>query len=250
LAEDVSALLFTLSSLDRLSLLRAIDLRKQRQITLSKLINASAQECSRHLTRLSDAGLITKKSDGLYETTPLGKSLLRLVPSIQFLATHKDFFVSHELTFLPHGFLERIGDLTDGTFVSHVSSVLEHIKSTISEAREFVWLISDQPIVTSLSLGEGFPSKAVQVRLISEPNLDLKGFSKARSLLPDQFRIATLGQVHVGMAISEKIAGVSFPGPKGQIDFGTGFAGTDARFRSWCGDLFEQYWSKSSKVMF
>jgi predicted transcriptional regulator len=84
MTEDISTLLFNLASADRLTLLSQIDFRKQRLTSLSKGINASAQECSRHLARLGEAGLI-QDSDGLYEITPLGKGVQNLLTGLEFL---------------------------------------------------------------------------------------------------------------------------------------------------------------------
>jgi predicted transcriptional regulator len=244
--EDLSSLLFNLASADRLSLLVEIGLRKQRLTDLSKGINASAQECSRHLTRLVDAGLVSKDSSGLYEMTPLGTATQSLLPGFRFLLTHKEEFLSHDLSFLPPGFLERIGELSAGEHVSHFSQVLDHVKSTISGAREFVWLISDQPIVVG-DIGTSFRSPDIPVRLISEPTVDPKFLSAVRAALPHS-QIGALPDVRIGMAINEKAAGVCFPGLDAEIDFGMGFAGDDSRFRGWCADLFEHYWSRSRKV--
>jgi predicted transcriptional regulator len=250
-AQDVSELLFSLASADRLTLLSEVNTRKQRLTTLAKTINASTQECSRHLARLSDAGFIKKDPDGLYETTALGKTILTLFPTIEFLLKHKDnYFLSHDLSFLPRSFIERIGELSEGEYVNHVSQVLKHIKTVISEAREYVWLISDQPIVTGMSVGKSFQSRTLTVRLIAEQITDRKEFVDAKSILPEKFEVAMLQDVQIALAINETTAGVCFPGLDGEIDFGKGFSGKDPQFRAWCCDLFEHYWARSRKIAF
>lgn len=248
LDEDTAELLFGLASVDRLTLLTAISERKERLTALSKLINASAQECSRHLARLSGSGLITKDSEGLYEMTTLGKALLKLITGMRFLLTHKDYFLSHDLTFLPEAFVERIGELSGGTRVNHVSSVLELIKSTISGGREYVWLISDQPIVVGGPVGTGFFSRDVPVRLIGEKGANHKILEETRSALR-KAEVITLPEVRIAMAINESSAGICFPGPNGKIDFGAGFVGKSEEFRGWCTDLFGYYWSKGPKPL-
>jgi predicted transcriptional regulator len=248
LAEDIPDLLFNLASADRLTLLNEIGSRKQRLTSLSKIINASAQECSRHLARLSESGFIEKDGEGFYGMTALGKSVLRLFPGLQFLLEYKDYFLSHDLSFLPDGFVERIGQLSSGEHLNHFSLVLEHIKATISKGKEFVSLISDQPIVAGWSVGETFSSRNIPVRLIGEPSMDRKVLAEARAALPKS-EIATLHEVKIAMAINESIAGVCFASLDGKIDFSSGFVGKDARFRNWCSELFEYYWAKSRKVL-
>jgi len=61
--EDTAEILFDLASADRLILLSSINKQKMRLTNLSKTINASVQECSRHLSRLTEAGFVVKDSE-------------------------------------------------------------------------------------------------------------------------------------------------------------------------------------------
>lgn len=250
MTEDIEELLFNLASNDRLALLSKISEQRQRLTSLAKVINASTQECSRHLNRLSDSGYIKKNSDGSFETTTLGKAVLRVLPSIQFLLNHKNYFLSHDLTPLPPSFNERIGELIEGKLVGHFNTVLDHIKKVILEGREFVWLIADQPVVPTSTLGNAFASRSLPVRLIIQNGIDLSALSAAKSILPEKFEVASLNDVSVAMAINEKLAGVCFPRPDGKLDFGVGFVGSDASFRSWCYDLFDYYWKAADPLRF
>ncbi len=247
--EDISELMFILASDDRLALLSGISDRKQRLTGLSKVIRSSPQECSRHLARLSDAGFVKKDSSGFYETTTLGKAVQRIFPSIQFLLKHKNNILSHDLSFLPKSFIERIGELSEGQYVTHLSQVLGHIKKTISEARDYIWLISDQPIVPGVSVGKSFPPRAMTARFLFEQIVDQKEFAQAKPLLPERLDIRTAPDVKIAMAINETTAGVCFPGLDGDLDFNVGFVGKDAQFRAWCGDLFEHYWTNSTRML-
>jgi len=249
-SDETEELLFNLASADRLTLLSSINHEKQRLTSLAKVINSSTQECSRHLARLSESGYIRKDSEGFFETTPLGKALLRVLPSVQFLLSYRNFFLSHDLSALPTSFTERIGELTGGKLVSHFNIVLDHIKKVIIEGREFVWLIADQPVVPTNTMGNAFTSRRVPVRLVVNHGTDLNVLSAAKSILPEKFELATLKEVNVAMAINENLAGVCFPGLDGKLDFGVGFVGTNSGFREWCSDLFQYYWTKSDPVRF
>jgi len=94
--------------------------------------------------------------------------MLSLFPGIRFLLSNKSYFVSHSLAFLPRSFMDRIGELEVGSYVEHFSKVLDRIKSTITEGREFIWLISDQPIVVGSVAGSSFFSQDLPVRFIFE----------------------------------------------------------------------------------
>jgi len=250
LTDDLSQHLLVLGSEDRLTLLTTIDRGKQRLTSLASIIHASNQECSRHLSRLVESGLIKRDSAGFYETTPLGRGVLGLLPSLRFLVKHRNYLQSHDLSPLPRPFTERIGELIEGRLVGHFNIVLEQIKKTIAEAREHLWLIADQPIIPTTSVGVGFPSRKLPVRLIIQPGYDLKAFSEAKLALPNRFEIGLVQEVKVAMAINEKSAGVCFPGLDGKIDFGIGFTGSDSEFRTWSSDLFEHYWKSSEPVKF
>ncbi len=250
MTEDIEELLFNLASHDRLQLLRSISAEKQRLTSLAKVINASNQECSRHLARLSESGYVRKDSAGLFETTSLGRAILRVFPSMRFLLEHKNYFLSHDLSSLPLSFAERIGELSTGSLVSHFNIVLEHIKKVIIEGKEYVWLIADQPIIPTPALGGAFSSRSLPVKLILKQGYDLNTFKDAKPVLPERFQISTLGTVSVAMAINEKLAGICFPGQEGTLDFGVGFAGSDSQFRGWCSDLFDYYWTRAEPARF
>ncbi len=243
---ELAEILFNLASDDRLTLLSKIGTDKQRLRDLSSIINASAQECSRHISRLVDSGFIKKSSDGFYEITTLGRALLDLFPSYEFLLSNKRYFLSHDLRFLPRGFLGRIGELSGGVCVSHFSEVLELIKKVIATGRDHVWLLSDKPMVVGPSIGPTFFSRDIPVRLIGQAIDEMILEETKTSLLHSE--IAILPSVNVAIAINENLAGVCFPDATGKIDFGGGFSGTDPKFLGWCSDLFEHYWFKAEKI--
>lgn len=173
-----------------------------------------------------------------------------MLPSMEFLVKNRNYVLSHDLSRLPSEYLERVGELVNGKLVGHFNIVLEHIKKTIAEAREYLWLIADQPIIPTASLGLGFPSRNLPVKLVIQPGYDLKTFSDAKPVLPSRFEIAMVNEISIAMAINEKVAGVCFPAQDGKIDFGVGFIGADDRFRSWCRDMFEHYWKIADPVRF
>jgi predicted transcriptional regulator len=245
--ETLPELLFNLASADRLALLGEIAAKRQTLTGLSKSINASRPECSRHLTRLRKIGLITKDSDGLYQTTTVGTTILEVLPTIQFLLEHRDDLLRHDLSQLPSAFLERIGELSGGEYVDHFSRMLELIKKVISTGQEYVWVLSDQPVIVGPSPGAAFSSRDIPARLITGADVDHKVVNDAKSVLT-RGEFATLPQVSVAVAMNETLAWVCFAGPDGKIDFGGGFSGKDAQFRGWCSDLFDYYWARAKKI--
>ncbi|MDQ4067595.1 MAG: hypothetical protein M3114_08415, partial [Thermoproteota archaeon] len=53
--------------------------------------------------------------------------------------------------------------------------------------------------------------------------------------------------IKAGMALNEKIAGVTFPDITGKLDFNSGFRSNNPIFRKWCEDLFVFHWNKKGK---
>jgi predicted transcriptional regulator len=244
---SIPELLFDLANADRFALLNQISNARRRMSELSKVIGATQPECSRHLARLTKAGLVMRGGDGFYEITPVGRTILRLVPGIGVTVEHKGYFLSHDLSFLPSGFVERIGALARGEYVDHVSLVIEHIKKVVSEANDHVWMISDRLFPQWPGIGETFASGDIAVRLVGAQDLEPQVVSDYKSRLV-RCEIGTLKEVKVAMVISESTAGVLFPNLRGVIDWGAGFAGNDPAFLGWCADLFQHYWSMSSKT--
>lgn len=238
-------LLFSLASDDRLALLAELGSKSQKTTPLSKTINASVQECARHLERLSESGLVAKDSSMRFAITSLGKSVLTMFPGIKLLLDHREYFLTHDPGFLPQEFVERLGELSAGEPVHHVSRTLELIKDVISQAEEFVWLIADQPPIVSRVVGGSFSSREIPVRLIAE-TVNKETLAGIRSALRNG-EVVLMKDVRVAMAINEKQAGVCLPDLKGRPDFSSGFAGEDARLMKWCRDLFEHYWAEATR---
>jgi len=237
-------LLFNLANVDRLELLREIDKSKSRLSTLAKRIDVTAQECFRHLVRLSDSGMIAKDREGAYQTTPLGKTILNLLPALQFLLEYKDYFKQHDLSLIPNSMVERIGELAGGEYLNHTSKVIDHLMATISGAKKYVWIAADQPVKIGRRIGENFSSHELPVRLICEPGITNQLLAETKSNLPNS-EVRILQSLNTMVAMNEVVAGVFFPGLNSKLDFCAGFSGKDIRFREWCADLFENFWSRS-----
>ncbi|MEM0117844.1 MAG: transcriptional regulator FilR1 domain-containing protein [Conexivisphaerales archaeon] len=244
----VEELLFAVSNQDRLKILKEVSRGRKRLTQCSKLINATNQECTRHLHRLYEQGLIEKDQVGFYKITPFGRILLQSLRATEFIAQHKETFLTHELSYLPAHFVERIGELSEGMFVDNISMILRYIENAMMQANEFLWLMSDQPIVTGESIATSALTKPIPVRLITTDVVDRKELSIIKERLGSRAEIGTLSDVHIAMVINEQAAGFCLPDLSGKVDFRTGFAGADFQFIRWCTELYQYYWERSRKV--
>jgi predicted transcriptional regulator len=253
--EHLAELLFILASMDRLTLLSEIVIEKRRLSQLTTKLSATPQETSKHLMRLRNAKLIEKDSDGLFGLTAFGKTIVNLLPSIRFLTENKEYFLSHDISSLPLEFIERLGELQGGQYADKVGSILAHIQQVVQSAEEYIWLMADhrlgdQEYVTKSGKLENIGTVTWRVIVPAGSSINWTevrrtvGIHKGRieyNLIDDP------NDIKVGMALNEKIAGVTFPDITGKLDFNSGFRSDNPLFRKWCQDLFVIHWNKKGK---
>jgi predicted transcriptional regulator len=52
----------------------------------------------------------------------------------------------------------------------------------------------------------------------------------------------------MGIALNEKVAGITFPDVEGRIDYSSGFIGYGLEFQRWCRDVFNWMWDSASPI--
>jgi predicted transcriptional regulator len=249
--DEIAKLLFDLSSIDRLTLLLTI--RKEENLRLTQLaerIRATIQETSRHVGRLTVAKLIEKKSDGFYRLTSYGQLVLLLLSSFSLLSKTRDYFLSHDISFLPQEFIERIGELSVYEHAQNVSNVLRHVEQVMSLANEYVWLMADQALVTGPSVVQAVGNRDLSVRImISKSGHIPEQYQHIKTVLGNKLELKLLSDENtkIAIAMNEKIAGVSFPDLNRKMDFDSGFMSSSLDFHKWCNDVFNFYWDRSKK---
>jgi predicted transcriptional regulator len=254
--EHLAELLFILASIDRLTLLSEIAIEKKLKLSqLTAKLSASSQETSKHLMRLRDAKLIEKDSDGFFGLTAFGKIILNIVPSIRFLTQNREYFLSHDISSLPLEFIERLGELQEGQYADKVGSVLAHTQQAAQGAEKYIWLLADhrlgdQEYVTKSGKLESNSTVTWRVILPASSSINwaelrrIVGTHKGRI---EYHLIEDPGEIKAGIALNEKIAGVTFLDPTGKLDFNGGFRSDNPLFRKWCEDLFINHWNKNGR---
>lgn len=241
---STAELLFELANNDRLTILREIDKEPMRLSQVARKLSATVQETSRHLERLSKARLIEKDSSSAYRITSLGKLVLSLLPSFDLLQKRREFFLSHDLSSLPLGFVQRIGGLSEHHYVDRLDEALANAERVIKEAEEYVWLMTDQQVRQSYPHEHPEP---VSLRLILPRGIDLEAFQRIRKQTGTRLQIGFVDDVKATIVMNEKTAAVCFPSLNGRMDLTQGFAGKTPEFHGWCRDLYSFYWEKSKK---
>jgi predicted transcriptional regulator len=253
--EHLAELLFILASIDRLTLLSELAIEKCRLSQLTTKLSATPQETSKHLMRLRNAKLIEKDSDGFFGLTAFDKIIMNLVPSIKILTQNKEYFLSHDISSLPLEFIERIGEIQKGEYGEKVGSILAHTQQVVQYAEKYIWLMADHPLggeqyVTGSRKLES--SSTVTWRIIV-PAGSRTDWTRLRASVGthkgriEYHLIEDPNDIKAGIALNEKIAGLTFPDTTGKLDFNSGFGSRNLVFRTWCQDLFLFHWNKKGK---
>jgi predicted transcriptional regulator len=249
-----SSLLFELSSTDRLDILFLLQKTPLKLSHVSKKLAFTVQETSRNITRLSEAEVIRKDGDGLYHLTPYGEEALNLLSGFHFLFKNREYFTTHVLTLLPERFRPSLGVLDDCEFVNDVMVAFHNIENMIAQADEFVWILTNQVLASTIPYLMQAVERGTQFRLIMPkdymPSKDVRElvsnpvFERANRAKKLESRF--IDTVDVFLCISEKeVAALAFPNLEGKLDY-TGFKSRKETVVDWSKALYEYYWEKST----
>jgi predicted transcriptional regulator len=245
--ERLCKLLFELSSNERISIMLKIQRQRLKLSHISRKLNLTVTEASRHLKRLSEARLIQKGVDGLYGLTPFGVLVLSLLSSLGFVSKYRDYFVEYDVSRIPYEFIDRIGELAESEFGAETFRNLEETEKMFREARKFIWILSDQVLTSSApTIAERVKGSFEYRVILQEAAMPPDSKSPIPSTTPGvQKRV--LPKVDFVIVMTEKAAAFCLPNLSGRIDY-TGFGGNDPKFHKWCKDLFLHYWKKAKPV--
>ncbi len=255
--ENLCDLYFEFSNEDRLRILYLLKKEPMKLTGVAGKIGFSNQECSRHLSRLVDVGLVEKNVDGSYVLTEFGSLVLQMQPPLRFITENKAYFTSHTLSGVPGTLLCRLGELGDVTVVDSLTLAQFMIGKIIRESEEQLYETSDQYMVSTFHDRSEALRRGVRLRTLdtadmvlpsqvrewyrSKPEYTSPG-NEARGRGQVQERI-TEGSGFI-LHMSEKEAFLAFPLVGGGYDY-QGFASEGETFRGWCLELFEHSWRKA-----
>lgn len=225
---------------------------------ISKELGLPVQEISRQLSRLMKVSLVTKNLEGSYIITNMGKNLLDLLPSYQFLSEHFDYFNNNMILNLPRKFRSRIGELRTSSPVDSILVTFTNIERMIQEAEEYIYYMSDQRLLSSQAY---FLVKDALDRGVTMRVLEPEGYSAPSELydkIPEESASSIAQHRHNGAKVdrilpemdlslfmSEKeVASLSFPTCQGKFEY-IGFSSKDNQFRDWCLDVYNSYWDQA-----
>ncbi len=247
--ERLCDLLFELSNSDRVRILYHIKDSPDNITGISRELEITTQETSRHITRLADVGLVVRHPDGTYLVSSYGGIVFNQMAGIEFSSSHREYFKDHALEQLPEMFVSRIGELRDCNLIEDVMAVFQNIQEMCDEAEEYIWRITDKRLNIIYPEVQGAADRGVEYRRI-EPNTVNE--SPHVSILPpvNPGTVRGVESIPVFLAISEKeIGGLAFPRLEYEFDY-IGFTSKNPEALKWCRDLFQYYWSRGKEKSF
>lgn len=246
-------LLFEVSNEYRHRMMMMLKEKAMRVTALSKELGLTSPEISRHISRLSENGLVTKDVEGFFHLSPFGMMVLVLLQEFEFTSRHSEYFASHINVGLPDPFIKRIGDLSESRFSDNIPDFFRQIEQVIKEAEEEVWLLVDQFPLNHLSFIVEAIDRGVRFRIIEprdrilSPDLDAMAPEDSHALSRTKLTLLVeqrmLDEVNVFIYLSEKSCVSAFPTLTGENEY-KGFISTDEISIKWSRDLFQHYWEE------
>lgn len=246
--EKLSGLFFELSHEDRLGILYLLSENPWKLTQLASKLDCSSQEAYRHLSRLVDAGLSTKNSDGDYEITPYGSQVMNMVSGYMVLSKHSIYFKTRNLSLIPPQYTSRIGEISEAELVNDVMVTLFDMEVMINEAEEYIYIIIDQMVMNMYKPLLEATERGVKVLIIRPKGWELPdNIAKriGRDVLSRILNQITKGnilqmeieKVPVFLALSEKeVSALAFANLEDELDY-LGFKSTDPATHNWCLEL-------------
>jgi predicted transcriptional regulator len=242
----VEGLFFDLASECRLDILWELKKGNFKMNELARTLDLSATETVRQLQRLSEDKLVAKQPEGDYALTEYGKLLLQLTPHLEYVYRNRDYFLSRDIWRVPYEYLNRIGELSQGTLICNVADSLNIAQRLIREAEQYVWTIGDKSLdaIGTLML-DSYKNGVRQFRIMAaESQLKAPSASVGRMGVEER----SLPHIPAMVICTEKEAVICLLAKDGKADY-MGFFGSDAMFRKWVNDFFTYFWGNGKRVL-
>lgn len=242
---------FELASEQRLAIIFQLNNKSAKISQLAKDLDITMQEVHRNVSRLQDAGLIEKDPEGIFSLTTFGNTIIKQIPTFNYLSKYKEYFSEHVLGELPIKFIMRLGALDKCEFIKGIVAILERWKDIYRQADQYIYEIVPQvpidliePAVTRIK------EKAVKYSYVFPENVIipkgrkelLKKLGHNELLSKGAIERRMVESVQVAVILNEKQASVLFPTQKGETDMNMMFVSRDPIFHEWCLDYFRYRW--------
>jgi predicted transcriptional regulator len=238
--------MFELSHPERLRMLNILKEKPMRLSEMSKLLDVTTAEVSRHMERLVKAKLTERNHDNCYKITPFAAIILSEYSKFDYLTQNVDFFLNHDFTVLPpelHWFTSMAeGELIEGTL--EITSLFWEYHQ---EAKKYINVISDQIMRGIVDLNSKKIDNGVVVKKIYPNDVEIP--QKYLSRIHNIHEIRTLEEIPLALIITDKNAAVILRGKNKKVDFSMGMVGENAVFRRWISAIFNYFWNEAKPIL-
>jgi predicted transcriptional regulator len=238
--------MFELSHPERLKILHILDEKPMRLSHISKELDITTAEVSRHLDRLGNARLIERDPDSNYNLTPFAIIVLSEMANFDFLIENVEYFLSHDMVSIPDH-LHWYNAMSKGEFRGGTLEISSMIKETSANAKKYVYVMSEEVMRVLVELDCQKHDSGVIFKKIYPKGTDFPPEYMDR--LDDTFQLRTMEKLPLALKMNEKIAGVALHDMSGKVDLSMGLVGEEESFRKWVGAIFDYYWGKAKSVV-
>jgi predicted transcriptional regulator len=238
--------MFELSHPERMKMLQMLKTDPMKLSQISKKLDVTTAEVSRHLDRLSKARLIDRDSGNYYHLTPFADTVLSQYLNFEFLTNNIDFFINHNLSLLPDH-LHWFQSMAKGRYIMGTLEVSSMIKDLSVNAKKYIYVISEEVMRGVVDLDCKKNDEGIKIRKIYPKGADFP--KEYTDRLGDSFEIKTLESIPLGFKMNEKTAGLVLRDMNGKMDYSQGFLGEDPSFRFWTEAIFDYYWKLAKPVL-
>ena len=248
-------LLFEMSNENRYEILLVLREQSKRITDLTRQMNLTTTEVRRHVTRLTEAGLVQRDIEGYYHLTPYGETSILLFQEFEFLSSNREYFKTHNPLSIPIRFVKQVGKLRESIIVSNAMDFIRYTQNLLKESDKQVSMLVDQFPMNLLPNVVDAIDRGVLIRIIESKNQVLEpDFSKLtseESRALDRTRSTPLHErrmlenVRLQLFLSESSCVLCFPLNDDQFDY-TGFLCEEEASLEWCNELFDYHWDQAT----
>ena len=236
--------LFELASDERLGILDAVGERPLRHAQIARHLRMTVSETTRHLNRLASAGLVAKNPQSQYEPTNLARLVSGAFPLFHFLLANREFLLKHEVRVVPAEFVDRLGALNGGTFVTGMYDVAAAQERYLRSVKQRIWVLTDQLFEVAVPVMREKAAAGADVRVIRSR----EGFQRETARAPPvqrNYPVRLVPEARIFLAVLDDVAGVCFPTLEGKVDMESMLLLTDPAGHRWAEDLYARLWSQA-----
>jgi len=247
---ETHRLLFELSHPLRFGMIHVLAREPRRLTDIAEQVDANPPEVSRHLNRLGEAGIVQRNPEGTYSLAPTGHIVMKCLPSLEFLASHSEFFQKHDLSLLPAHFVSRLGDLKNGDLREGAFNNMDLVRRILERADDWCRILTAEALVTAPWGLLSDLERGVDYRILVNEAFRFPEHKQAVQEQPTPVMehihavIRRVPQIPAALAATEKEAIVAFLGLDGNLDYTAGFYSKDEVFGGWCSDLVDYLWKR------